>query len=93
VAAVHHLQRDDHDVHDDWNTSWAWVREMRTVPWWHERILGAYMSYWIYQHLGNLSPIGSARASGVRAASRRHCARVESGRARRISRNRFGPAS
>ncbi len=47
---------DDHDVHDDWNTSWAWVREMRTVPWWHERILGAYMSYWIYQHLGNLSP-------------------------------------
>jgi hypothetical protein len=47
---------DDHDVHDDWNTSWAWVREIRTVPWWHERILGAYMSYWIYQHLGNLSP-------------------------------------
>ncbi|HYM58548.1 MAG TPA: alkaline phosphatase D family protein, partial [Solirubrobacteraceae bacterium] len=47
---------DDHDVHDDWNASWAWVREIRTVPWWHERILGAYMSYWIYQHLGNLSP-------------------------------------
>ncbi len=47
---------DDHDVHDDWNTSWAWMREIRTVPWWHERILGAYMSYWIYQHLGNLSP-------------------------------------
>ncbi|MGZ6693023.1 MAG: alkaline phosphatase D family protein [Solirubrobacteraceae bacterium] len=47
---------DDHDVHDDWNTSWAWIREIRTVPWWHERILGAYMSYWIYQHLGNLSP-------------------------------------
>jgi hypothetical protein len=47
---------DDHDVHDDWNTSWEWVREIRTVPWWHERIVGAYMSYWIYQHLGNLSP-------------------------------------
>jgi PhoD-like phosphatase len=47
---------DDHDVHDDWNTSWAWVREIRKVPWWNERILGAYMSYWIHQHLGNLSP-------------------------------------
>jgi PhoD-like phosphatase len=47
---------DDHDVHDDWNTSWEWVREIRKVPWWNERILGAYMSYWIHQHLGNLSP-------------------------------------
>jgi hypothetical protein len=47
---------DDHDVHDDWNTSGAWVEEMRLQDWWEERILGAYMSYWIYQHLGNLSP-------------------------------------
>jgi hypothetical protein len=47
---------DDHDVHDDWNTSEAWVRRMRAVPWWHERIVGAYMSYWIYQHIGNVSP-------------------------------------
>ena len=47
---------DDHDVHDDWNISEAWVAKMRAEPWWEERILGAYMSYWIYQHLGNLSP-------------------------------------
>jgi len=47
---------DDHDVHDDWNTSEAWIAQMRAKPWWEERILGAYMSYWIYQHLGNLSP-------------------------------------
>lgn len=47
---------DDHDVHDDWNTSQAWVDEQRKVPWWRERILGAYASYWLYQHLGNLSP-------------------------------------
>ena len=47
---------DDHDVHDDWNTSQAWVEEMRGKPWWEERIVGAFMSYWIYQHLGNLSP-------------------------------------
>ncbi len=47
---------DDHDVHDDWNISEAWVAKMRSKPWWHERIVGALMSYWLYQHLGNLSP-------------------------------------
>ena len=47
---------DDHDVHDDWNTSKAWVEMMRDKPWWEERIVGAFSSYWIYQHLGNLSP-------------------------------------
>ncbi len=47
---------DDHDVHDDWNISDTWVAQMRAKPWWEERIVGAYMSYWIYQHLGNLSP-------------------------------------
>jgi hypothetical protein len=47
---------DDHDVHDDWNISWAWIRQMRALPWWRERVTGAYMTYWIYQHLGNLSP-------------------------------------
>jgi hypothetical protein len=29
---------------------------MRAKPWWDERIAGAFMSYWLYQHLGNLSP-------------------------------------
>ncbi len=47
---------DDHDVHDDWNTSHAWVEQMRAEPWWEARIVGAYASYWIHQHLGNLSP-------------------------------------
>ncbi len=47
---------DDHDVNDDWNISEAWVRQMRSKPWWEERIIGAFMSYWVYQHLGNLSP-------------------------------------
>jgi hypothetical protein len=47
---------DDHDVHDDWNISWAWVSEMRRASWWDARITGAFMSYWIYQHIGNLSP-------------------------------------
>ena len=47
---------DDHDVHDDWNISRSWVEEYRQHPWWNERVAGAGMSYWIYQHLGNLSP-------------------------------------
>jgi hypothetical protein len=47
---------DDHDVHDDWNTSKDWVRDIRSRGWWDERIVGGFMSYWAYQHLGNLSP-------------------------------------
>ncbi|MEV5598383.1 alkaline phosphatase D family protein [Streptomyces sp. NPDC052496] len=47
---------DDHDVIDDWNTSAAWQTRMRATSWWRERVLGGLMSYWVYQHLGNLSP-------------------------------------
>jgi hypothetical protein len=47
---------DDHEVIDDWNISAAWKREMVARPWWAERIAGAFMSYWLYQHIGNLSP-------------------------------------
>lgn len=47
---------DDHDVIDDWNTSAAWLAGVRATPWWHERIVSGLMSYWVYQHLGNLSP-------------------------------------
>jgi hypothetical protein len=47
---------DDHDVHDDWNTSEEWVEQMRARPWWQQRITGALATYWIYQHIGNLAP-------------------------------------
>src|SRR4051794_8964904 len=47
---------DDHDVHDDWNTSLAWVEEMRRTEWWRTRVTAAFESYYVYQHLGNLSP-------------------------------------
>ncbi len=47
---------DDHDVRDDWNTSQSWHEQMRATPWWHDRIVGALGSYWIYQHAGNLPP-------------------------------------
>jgi hypothetical protein len=29
---------------------------MSQEPWWHGRITGGLISYWVYQHLGNLSP-------------------------------------
>ncbi|MCM2414381.1 alkaline phosphatase D family protein [Streptomyces sp. RKAG290] len=47
---------DDHDVIDDWNTSAVWQADIRATSWWHERIVSGLMSYWVYQHLGNLSP-------------------------------------
>ncbi|MCH0539012.1 alkaline phosphatase family protein [Streptomyces sp. MUM 203J] len=47
---------DDHDVIDDWNTSAAWAADLRATPWWRERLVSGLMAYWVYQHLGNLSP-------------------------------------
>ncbi|MFF9021092.1 alkaline phosphatase D family protein [Streptomyces eurythermus] len=47
---------DDHDIVDDWNTSAAWLADMRSTDWWQQRLLSGLMSYWVYQHLGNLSP-------------------------------------
>ena len=47
---------DDHDVIDDWNTSLTWVKRMRATGWWDDRIVGGLMTYWIYQHIGNLAP-------------------------------------
>ena len=47
---------DDHDVHDDWNISQAWVEEMRQTDWWEEHLVAGLMTYWVYQHLGNAAP-------------------------------------
>ena len=47
---------DDHDIRDDWNTSATEREQMAATSWWHERIVGGLGSYWVYQHLGNLSP-------------------------------------
>jgi hypothetical protein len=47
---------DDHDLRDDWNTSLSWRRHITAQRWWHDRVIGGYASYWVYQHLGNLSP-------------------------------------
>ncbi|MCU1511188.1 MAG: glycoside hydrolase [Arthrobacter sp.] len=47
---------DDHDIRDDWNSSLSWRTTMEATSWWHERIVAGLASYWVYQHLGNLSP-------------------------------------
>jgi hypothetical protein len=47
---------DDHEMIDDWNTSAAWRRTVTAEGWWDERITAGLVSYWVYQHLGNLSP-------------------------------------
>ena len=63
---------DDHDLRDDWNSSYAWRRQIVTEPWWRSRVIGAFSSYWVYQHLGNLSPTELAADTlyaAVRAAN------------------------
>ena len=47
---------DDHEMIDDWNISDEWVRDIRQKPWWEDHVTGGLMTYWLYQHLGNLSP-------------------------------------
>jgi hypothetical protein len=50
------MMLDDHDLRDDWNTSKSWREWVTQQPWWRDRVIGAYGAYWVYQHLGNLSP-------------------------------------
>jgi hypothetical protein len=47
---------DDHDIRDDWNTSQAWRDEMEATDWWHDRVVAGLGSYWVHQHLGNMTP-------------------------------------
>ena len=47
---------DDHDMSDDWNISRTWVEEMEQKEWWQKRLLAGFSTYWLYQHMGNLSP-------------------------------------
>jgi phosphodiesterase/alkaline phosphatase D-like protein len=61
---------DDHDVRDDWNTSRAWRQMMAETDWWQARIEAGLMTYWLYQHLGNLSPSRSCATTPVRPMRR-----------------------
>ncbi len=57
---------DDHDMIDDWNISMSWVRDIRREPWWPEHAIAGLVSYWVYQHLGNLPP-AAIRVEGLLA--------------------------
>lgn len=63
---------DDHDIRDDWNTSDQWRRKMDATSWWHGRIVGGLASYWVYQHLGNLSPAERAEDEIWRKVAEHH---------------------
>lgn len=52
---------DDHEIQDNWNGSKLWLETHREEPWWRPKMAGALSAYWIYQHLGNLSPEELAR--------------------------------
>lgn len=47
---------DDHEVRNHWNISARWRRQVTQQPGWAEQITGAYLAYWLYQHMGNLPP-------------------------------------
>ncbi|ULE34098.1 alkaline phosphatase D family protein [Mycobacterium sp. IDR2000157661] len=47
---------DDHEINNEWNISRHWLEQMRATSWYEDRVLGGLMAYWVYQHLGNLSP-------------------------------------
>jgi hypothetical protein len=47
---------DDHEIIDDWNTSQRWREQVSALSWWDQRIQAGLSSYWVYQHMGNLSP-------------------------------------
>ena len=58
---------DDHDMSDDWNISRSWVAEMNEKDWWHTRVEAGFATYWLYQHLGNLSPAELAEDGTLQA--------------------------
>lgn len=60
---------DDHDIRDDWNTSWSWRREIRATTWWQERIVSGLGAYWVHQHIGNLAPSELAQEEVWRAVA------------------------
>ncbi|CAM5276394.1 hypothetical protein SAVIM40S_02038 [Streptomyces avidinii] len=58
---------DDHDVIDDWNTSAAWLAEMRVIRcWWRERVLSGLMSVLGVPAPGQSLPRRAGRRRAVR---------------------------
>jgi PhoD-like phosphatase len=55
---------DDHEIHAEWRISQGWLDEMNAEPWFDDHIRAGLMAYWVFQHLGNLSP-GDISESGL----------------------------
>jgi hypothetical protein len=47
---------DDHEIHAEWRISQGWLDEMNAEPWFDRHIRAGLSAYWVFQHLGNLSP-------------------------------------
>jgi hypothetical protein len=47
---------DDHEIHAEWRISQDWLDEMNAEPWFDDHIRAGLMAYWVFQHVGNLSP-------------------------------------
>jgi len=47
---------DDHEIHAEWRISQGWLDEMNAKPWFDDHIRAGLMAYWVFQHVGNLSP-------------------------------------
>ncbi len=47
---------DDHEIHAEWRISQGWLDEMNAEPWFDRHIRAGLSAYWIFQHVGNLSP-------------------------------------
>lgn len=47
---------DDHEIHAEWRISESWLDEMNAEPWFDRHIRAGLAAYWVFQHLGNLSP-------------------------------------
>lgn len=60
---------DDHEIHAEWRISQGWLDEMNAEPWFDDHIRAGLMAYWVFQHLGNLSP-AQLRESGLYDAVR-----------------------
>lgn len=45
---------DDHEIADDWNSSARWLDDMSSRPGWSEHLTAGLVSYWVFQHAGNL---------------------------------------
>jgi hypothetical protein len=58
---------DDHEIHAEWRISQGWMDEMNAEPWFDRHIRAGLMAYWVFQHIGNLSPQTLADAGLLQA--------------------------